>query len=589
MTPAPWFRAIALDYDGTLTANGVPEPYVLERLAQWRSAGGRVLLVTGRILSELLVVFPDVGDHVDLVVAENGAVLWDGKRSRQLSRPVEASLSEALHAGGIPCRRGAVILASHGAYLPAIEAAIHHLGLDVQLVANRDELMVLPAGISKGTGGRAGLRALGMSPHSAVAIGDGENDQSLLSSCELGVAVANAVPSLRRVADIITDAPDARGVVELLDGPFMSGAAHTRVERWRVELGHDDAGHVFDFAASQVDVLVCGRSGGGKSYVAGLIAEQLIEFGYSLLVVDPEGDHTALTDLPDVVAVGADGTLPSVEHIIALLQQHLGTVVVDLSLQPDAVRQDFYHRAPALLEVLRAARGVPHWILIDEAHTSLLRDGAVRSSFDANRKGHLLVTFEPGQLPGSVVDQIDVAIIVPGSDDIGAILQSFGCDPQRLDALVARAEEKDVIVLRRNGRGEPPVLALVHTLRRRTGHVRHWHKYTAGVLPEARRFYFRNANDELVGIPAANLAEFHRELCRCGADVIEHHALGHDFSRWIGLALADRQAAEAVEAIESRLASTGGDTTQIEAARGEILAALEQRYVGEDLRLCLRD
>ena len=340
MTPAPWFRALALDYDGTLTANGAPEPYVLERLAQWRYSGGRVLLVTGRILSELLVAFPDVGDHVDLVVAENGAVLWDGERSRLLNRPVEASLSEVLHARGIPCRRGSVILASHGTYVPAIEAAIYDLGLDVQLVANRDELMVLPAGISKGTGVRAGLRALGMSPHSAVAIGDGENDQSLLRSCELGVAVANAVPSLRRVADIITDAPDARGVVELLDGPFIRGGAR----------------------------------------------------------------------------------LPSVEHIVALLQQHLGTVVVDLSLQPDAVRQHFYRRAPAVLELLRAARGVPHWILLDEAHTSLLRDGAVRSSFDANRKGHLLVTFEPGRLPASVVDQIDVAIIIPGSDDVGAIL-----------------------------------------------------------------------------------------------------------------------------------------------------------------------
>ena len=123
-----------------------------------------------------------------------------------------------------------------------------------------------------------------------------------------------------------------------------------------------------------------------------------------------------------MVAVGDDGSLPSVEHIVSLLQQHLGAVVVDLSLQPDAIRHDFYRRAPAVLEMLRAARGVPHWILLDEAHTSPLREGAVRSSFDTNRKGQLLITFDPRRLPESVVNEIDIAIIVPGSDEIGAIL-----------------------------------------------------------------------------------------------------------------------------------------------------------------------
>jgi hydroxymethylpyrimidine pyrophosphatase-like HAD family hydrolase len=586
-----WFRAIAVDYDGTLTTHGPPRHDVLELLARWRHGGGRVLLVTGRILDELLEVFPDAGNHVDLIVAENGAVLWDGTRSRLLASPVSASLSDELKTRGVPYRRGSAILATHSTFVLSIEAAIGALGLDVQLVSNRAELMVLPAGISKGTGVRAGLRALGLSTHSAVAVGDGENDQALLRACELGVAVANAVPSLRREADITTTAPDAEGVIELLEGPFVTGSTRAHSSRWQVELGLDDHGESVSLPASQIDVLVCGRSGGGKSYIAGLIAEQLIELDYSLLVVDPEGDHTALTELPGVVVVGSRDPIPSVEHIVSLVQQHLGTVVVDLSLQPAETRYDFYRRAPAAVELLRAARGVPHWMLLDEAHTSLLSEGAVHSLFKTNRKGHLLVTYEPAALPESVLDQIDVTIIVPGSDRIDAILRSFGCDAARFDAVAQRASGRDVIVMRRTGDGTPPELMRVQTFVRRTGHVRHRHKYTAGLLPESRRFYFRNANDDAVGEPAANIAEFHRELCRCSRDVIEHHALGRDFSRWIGLALGDEKTAAAVEAIEARITELHGghDRVGLESERGAILAALERHYVGEDLRPCPTD
>ena len=66
----------------------------------------------------------------------------------------------------------------------------------------RGELMILPSGVSKGTGVHHALGTLGISPHSAIGLGDAENDLSLLSTCELGVAVGNAVDSLRAHADL---------------------------------------------------------------------------------------------------------------------------------------------------------------------------------------------------------------------------------------------------------------------------------------------------------------------------------------------------------------------------------------------------
>ena len=51
-----YFRAVALDYDGTL-AEGQVAPDTLAALAEARARGIRVILVTGRIMHELRAVF----------------------------------------------------------------------------------------------------------------------------------------------------------------------------------------------------------------------------------------------------------------------------------------------------------------------------------------------------------------------------------------------------------------------------------------------------------------------------------------------------------------------------------------------------
>ena len=65
---------IALDYDGTIAQGDRLDPSVRGAIADARTRGITVLLVTGRILSELRRVAGDL-HFVDAVVAENGAVL----------------------------------------------------------------------------------------------------------------------------------------------------------------------------------------------------------------------------------------------------------------------------------------------------------------------------------------------------------------------------------------------------------------------------------------------------------------------------------------------------------------------------------
>ena len=102
--------------------------------------------------------------------------------------------------------------------------------------------MLLPPGVTKGTGLFRALGELGISYHNTVAVGDAENDHALFDVSELAVAVANAVPSLIEHADVVLHGTAGDGVVELLDGPLLGGRFRALSRRLRIDLGVDDAG-----------------------------------------------------------------------------------------------------------------------------------------------------------------------------------------------------------------------------------------------------------------------------------------------------------------------------------------------------------
>src|SRR5205823_4267005 len=96
-----------------------------------------------------------------------------------------------------PLSVGQVIVATWHPHEQAVLDTIRDLGLELQVVFNKGAVMILPSGVNKATGLLAALNSLGLSPHNAVAIGDAENDHALLAACECGVAVANALPSVK--------------------------------------------------------------------------------------------------------------------------------------------------------------------------------------------------------------------------------------------------------------------------------------------------------------------------------------------------------------------------------------------------------
>jgi hypothetical protein len=77
-------RVLALDFDGTITVNDTIHADVAAAVQEARAAGLLVVLVTGRILSEVEARFRGPLPF-DVIVAENGAILKVpdyGRRSR---------------------------------------------------------------------------------------------------------------------------------------------------------------------------------------------------------------------------------------------------------------------------------------------------------------------------------------------------------------------------------------------------------------------------------------------------------------------------------------------------------------------------
>ncbi|EUA00155.1 haloacid dehalogenase-like hydrolase family protein [Mycobacterium kansasii 824] len=147
-----FFKAVALDFDGTLTSGGNISAHTVAAIEQARRDGLAVVLVSGRIGAELQAEFPRIPHQVDAMVLENGAVTVINGQASALAPPVDGGLRQALTDRGVPYRCGEVLVAADGEHAATIIEVIGELGLDYQIAHNRGALMVLPAGTTKGTG-----------------------------------------------------------------------------------------------------------------------------------------------------------------------------------------------------------------------------------------------------------------------------------------------------------------------------------------------------------------------------------------------------------------------------------------------------
>ncbi len=221
------YVSLACDYDRTLADEGIVAPSSLAAIQRLKASGRIPILVTGRQIDDLQHVFPELAIF-ERIVAENGAVLYTpaSEKLKALAEPPSPGFLNALRLRGVePLSAGHVIVATEEPHDTTVLGVIKELGLELEVIFNRESVMVLPSGVNKATGLLTALSELGISPDKTIGIGDGENDHSLLLVCGLAVAVANAVPSLKEEADLITTQEGGKGVEELIDRLLRNGLA----------------------------------------------------------------------------------------------------------------------------------------------------------------------------------------------------------------------------------------------------------------------------------------------------------------------------------------------------------------------------
>jgi len=289
-------HVLAVDYDGTIAERGRVAPATAAALARVRASGRACVLATGRMLPDLRTVCSEVDTMFDAVVAENGALLYLPARReiKALGDAPEPALVEALQRRHVRFDLGTSIVASDEEYAEAALAAIREAGVERSLVFNKGALMLLPGGVTKGTGVSAALETMGLSPHNLVGIGDAENDHAFLALCECAVAVADGVPALRERADHVTGGGAGAGVVEFIEDHLLGDAADIvpRLARHQIVLGRTGDGKPVTIPAHSAGLLIVGPSATGKSTLTGVLVERLVDF-FLIVVVGVRASEIA--------------------------------------------------------------------------------------------------------------------------------------------------------------------------------------------------------------------------------------------------------------------------------------------------------
>lgn len=569
--------AIAIDYDGTMALADVVDPAVRDAIAAARTRGIVVLLATGRILDELRRVAGDL-HFVDAVIAENGAVLHfpESGHTTRLTPAVPPAFAEALARRRISYRAGESLVDAAAADAPQLLEVIRELELPLVLIFNKGRVMTMPQGISKGTGLHAALDMLRLSARNTLAIGDAENDHELLRLAEVGVAVPWASPALRAAADV-TLSGSGTEVVAAYVHALAASAMLPRVEhaRRRLLLGHSEEGNEFWLAARGRNVLIAGDTRSGKSWVAGLLAEQLILHGYCVCVIDPEGDYRSLEALPGVTVLGGDDPPPTPRQLMRALRYPDRSVVIDLSRLPQDAKRGYIQSVLPALNVIRQHTGLPHRIVLDEAHY-FLHEGAAARLLDLERNGYTVVTYCASKLPRPLLAATEVIIVTCESNpaEIDALRRLCDRCPAAHDAdweLVRhlRPGQAAALPMTQEAGGR---LVLFTVARRLTPHVRHRQKYVDVPVTEGQAFVF-NVSGAAAPVRVRTLRQFVHQLERASGAAIDPYLQRGDLSRWIRDVFGDHALAADLRAIESRHRALPGPDTVL-----MVVDAVRSRY-----------
>ncbi|MDH2899992.1 MAG: HAD family hydrolase [archaeon] len=212
---------LVFDYDGTLTLEDGELPPVTQQVLKEVYERKLALLgiVSGREMAFLKQVNNRFGQLFSFLVAENGAVLYFSDygelaiMGREWSQKARLLFSEA----DFPIQFWEIIGSSKRENTDKITRLLKVSGLEAKLVPNKNSIMICPPNVDKGIGVASAVAHYGETSEILLTcFGDGENDIALFGPADIRVAVSNAVPQLKQIADVVTEKEGAYGVEEYL-------------------------------------------------------------------------------------------------------------------------------------------------------------------------------------------------------------------------------------------------------------------------------------------------------------------------------------------------------------------------------------
>jgi Cof subfamily protein (haloacid dehalogenase superfamily) len=266
------FKMVALDMDGTLlNRDHQLSDRTIASVKMIADAGLTVLLATGRMTSAVKNHLEKLGTP-GLVVSHNGALvkdvrtgkiyhhetvpkevvtkvleLLDGKKTvihfnfddniyLAVSNPYSERYSQELqvsltYASSLKCFEGeptSILLMDNQEVLKQVLTTVSNdfLGQFDYVMApwqsNVWRLQFLATNTSKGKGVLQVAKRLGVKPEEIISFGDSYNDMDMLQHTGLGIAMGNAVPELKQVADFVTFSNQEDGVAYVLEALFKS-------------------------------------------------------------------------------------------------------------------------------------------------------------------------------------------------------------------------------------------------------------------------------------------------------------------------------------------------------------------------------
>lgn len=270
------YRLLALDIDGTLINDErrVTDA-TIEAVQRATDAGVFVTLCTGRSISTAAVVARQLPLNVPLIL-NGGALIYDDRRRRTLylrNLPAAAAMDAVHRFRDLACHpivyaplpesqyfyyddydpqnisferyvqknegraqkvNDVAGLLQHDAAMvavsdrvariqsltPAIRRQLPHTTVTLEISPNDQgycHVTVTPQGVSKGSGLRELTRLLGISLAETIAVGDNLNDLDMMTAAGLGVAMDNATPETKALADHITGSNNEDGVAQVIE------------------------------------------------------------------------------------------------------------------------------------------------------------------------------------------------------------------------------------------------------------------------------------------------------------------------------------------------------------------------------------